>query len=52
MQEGRIPEHGSLAQEGNSNEESQPIPPHCPSHAGGINKVESEDTRDSPQQHA
>ena len=52
MREGRIPEHDSLAQEGNSKEESQPIPPQCPSHAGGINKVESERTRHSPQQHA
>ena len=52
MLEGRIPEHGSLAQEGNCKEENQPIPPQPPSHAGGINKVESEDTRDSPQQHA
>ena len=49
---GRIPEHGSLAQEGNSKEESQRIPPQCPTYAGGINKVESEDTRDSSQQHA
>ena len=52
MLEGRIPEHDSLAQEGNRREESQRIPPQCPSHAGGINKVESEDTRDSSQQHA
>ena len=52
MLEGRIPEHGSLAQEGNSKEESQRIPPQCPTYAGGINKVESEDTRDSSQQHA
>ena len=52
MLEGRIPEHDSLAQEGNRREESQRIPPQCPSRAGGINKVESEDTRDSSQQHA
>ena len=52
MWEGRIPEHGSLAQEGNRKEESQPIPRQCPSHAGGINKVGSEDTLDSPQQRA
>ena len=52
MREGRIAEHDSLTQEENRREEIQPIPPQPPSHADGINKAESEDTRDSSQQHA